>query len=194
LGEKLKIDLPSKAAAARSVAVIGLQIAEGYAAAHIHEAGGNSRGDQVEFFQRLMGGAPGDPWCADFVCSCLVKAYARFHRLPEDRDRLPGYVGAAGALLQPLSGSCAAIARSARKLKLLRSPDYVPVPADLVLFDFEGLGKPHHIGIVRSASHSVIHTIEGNTSSGIAGSQADGDGVFYRSRLRSHVYGFVHFG
>lgn len=177
----------------RSVARIGLQIAEGYAAAHIHEEGGNNRGDQVEFFQRLISGAPGDPWCADFVCSCLVKAYARFHRLPEDRVRLPGYVAAAGALMLPLSGSCVEIARSARRLKLLRSADYSPAAGDLVLFDFADRGEPHHIGFVRSADHAVIHTVEGNTSPGTHGSQADGEGVFCRVRPRQHVHGFVHF-
>jgi len=187
------IDLPTGTAAVRTVARTGLQIAEGYAAAHIHEEGGNNRGDQVEFFQKLMGGAPGDPWCADFVSTCLIKAYARFHRLPEDRDRLAGYIGAAGALLLPLSGSCVELARSARRLKLLRSPEFTPVAGDLVLFDFPGLGEPHHVGFVRSAGHAIVSTVEGNTSSGIAGSQADGDGVFCRSRPRERIYGFVHF-
>ena len=90
--------------ARRTVALAAVEIAQGYAAAHVHEEGGNNRGDQVEFFQRLIGGAPGDPWCADFVCTCLVKGYARFHRLPEERARLPELVRATGRLLLPLSG------------------------------------------------------------------------------------------
>ena len=68
----------------REIAVAALSIAEGYAAAQVHEEGGNNRGDQVEFFQRLLGGSRGDPRCADFVCTCLVKGYARAHGLAED--------------------------------------------------------------------------------------------------------------
>jgi len=45
----------------RAVARAALRIALDYAAAHVREEAGNNRGDQVEFFQRLMGGAPGIP-------------------------------------------------------------------------------------------------------------------------------------
>src|ERR1044071_6526269 len=132
----------------RAVARAALEIARGYAAAHVHEEGGNNRGDQVEFFQRLMHGVPGDPWCADFVCTCLVKGFARHHGLNEDRRHLPAYLQDASSALFPLSGYCPALAEAARRRYMFRSPEFTPQPGDLVLFDFQGPvngrpGEPH---------------------------------------------------
>ena len=179
--------------AARSIARIALEIAEAYAAARIHEEGGNNRGDQVEFYQSLMGGAPGDPWCADFVCTCLVKAYARSRGLPEDRQRLRELVAAASEALLPLSGYCPDLAHGASARGLLRAAGHQPAPGDLVLFDFHGAGEPHHVGFVCAAPgpNGLLATVEGNTSSGLAGSQADGDGVFCRQRQVGHVFGYA---
>ncbi len=166
----------------------------GYASARVHEEGGNNRGDQVEFFQRLMGGAPGDPWCADFVCTCLVKGYARSRVLPEDRVTLLNLAGSAGRQV-PLSGYCPSIASIARSRGQFRPPVFAPVPGDLVLFDFTSRGEAHHVGFVMgNRPGGLLATIEGNTSSGVAGSQSDGDGVYIRNRPRSPVYGYVHFG
>jgi hypothetical protein len=176
----------------RAIALLALQIAEGYAAAGTHEEGGNNRGDQVEFFQHLMGGAPGDSWCADFVCSCFVKGFARHFGKPEDRASLPSYVHQVGALMVPLSGSCNDLMLAARAKGILHTRDFNPFPGDIVLYDMppdNALGHPHHVGIVRSWPEVV----EGNTSSGIAGSQGDGDGVFLRTRSRADVFGFIHF-
>jgi hypothetical protein len=195
-----------RSTAARAIAQAALQIALGYAAAHIREEGGNNRGDQVEFFQRLMGGAPGDPWCADFVCTCLVKAYARCTGQDESRWALPGFVHAAGRALLPLSGYCPALAEAARTAGLLRRRGFAALPGDLVLFDFEGSGEPHHAGFVRAPvsgagvpEGAIVLTVEGNTSAGPAGAggqaagQADGDGVYLRTRACSYVFGYVHF-
>ena len=66
------------------------------------------------------------------------------------------------------------------------------MPGDLVFFDWTGAGKPHHVGIVRAAfPNGSLQTVEGNTSSRIAGSQSDGDGVFVRIRTRLHIFGFI---
>jgi hypothetical protein len=193
------------------IALLALDIAIAYAEAGVHEEGGNNRGDYPEFFQRLMGGHPGDPWCADFVCTCLVKAYARHAGQAEDRAHLPGYVHAASAMAIPLSGYCPALAEGARQKFLFRSPSFTPAPGDLVLFDFSrvslpvrvagtGEGEPHHVGFVREARpDGSLWTVEGNTSSGRVpptggGSQRDGDGVYCRTRPRTHVFGFVHLG
>lgn len=179
----------------RAIALVALSIAEGYAAAGVHEEGGNNRGDQVEFFQRLMGGAPGDSWCADFVSTCEVKAVARVLGKPEDRASLPSCVRQAGALMLPLSGSCRDIEASARAKGLLRGPDFSPCPGDLVLMDIPDAhgrrkGYSHHIGMVKAWPE----TIEGNTSNNDGGSQADGGGVYEKTRSREDVRFFVHFG
>ena len=184
---------PELEVTARSIALTALDIALAYWRAGTREEGGNNRGHQVEFFQRLMGGAPGDPWCADFVCACLVKAYARRHGSDESRTFLPGYVHAASAALLPLSGYCPALAEAARQRYRFRSREFRAAPGDLVLFDFDGVGEPHHVGfVVERRPDGTLRTVEGNTSSGEAGSQADGDGVFPRVRGCGRVFGYIH--
>ena len=180
----------------RRLAEQALQIAQGDADAVIHEEGANNRGDQVEFFQHLLGGAPGDPWCADFVSACLVKAYARLTGQPEDRLHLPDYVSAVRGHYLPLSDSCAALWKAAEGRYLARSREFLPAPGDLILFDFQNAGEPHHVGLVKRTqpADSLFTTIEGNTWSGKAGDQADGDGVYVRRRILHSVFGFIHFG
>ncbi len=63
-------------------------------------------------------------------------------------------------------------------------------PGDLVVFDFTGKKlTTNHIGLVESVSGNTLTTIEGNTSSGSAGSQSNGDGVYRRQRNVSLVIG-----
>lgn len=60
-----------------------------------------------------------------------------------------------------------------------------PRPGALVFFDFpnDGVNRISHIGIVEAVNRDgSITTIEGNTSSGSAGSQRDGGGVYRRVR------------
>lgn len=58
---------------------------------------------------------------------------------------------------------------------------------DIVFYDWDGSGDCDHVGIVESVGSSRITTIEGNTSSGNAGSQSNGDGVYRRYRTRSQI-------
>ena len=58
---------------------------------------------------------------------------------------------------------------------------------DIVFFDWDHSGDCDHVGIVESVGSSRITTIEGNTSSGNAGSQSNGDGVYRRYRTRSQI-------
>jgi len=61
-------------------------------------------------------------------------------------------------------------------------------PGDLVFFDFSGRKvSTDHIGIVESVSGDTVVTIEGNTSSGSGGSQANGDGVYRRNRSKRYI-------
>lgn len=63
---------------------------------------------------------------------------------------------------------------------------------DIVFFDWSGLrryGQEMHVGIVESVSGSYVHTIEFNTTGG-AGNQSDGGGVYRRTRHISTVVGF----
>jgi hypothetical protein len=65
-----------------------------------------------------------------------------------------------------------------------------PARGDLVCYDFDGDGQfDDHIGlvvrVVAIGPVLTLETVEGNTSSGNAGSQANGDGVFLRRRVIS---------
>ncbi|MER5638416.1 peptidoglycan-binding domain-containing protein [Kitasatospora sp. NPDC002227] len=62
---------------------------------------------------------------------------------------------------------------------------------DLVFYSW-GTGVADHVGVVvdDSAPGAELHTIEANTSSGLAGSQGNGDGVYRRTRTRGSVLGF----
>lgn len=57
-------------------------------------------------------------------------------------------------------------------------------PGDIIFYDWTGHGVAEHTGIVVSDDGTSIHTIEGNTSAGDAGSQANGGGVY--ARVRAH--------
>jgi hypothetical protein len=59
-------------------------------------------------------------------------------------------------------------------------------PGDLIFF--RNSTRICHIGFVRFVRNGVVYTTEGNTSSGSAGSQDDGGGVF--NRERTSVSGF----
>lgn len=61
-----------------------------------------------------------------------------------------------------------------------------------VVFFHNGDGVAYHVGIVLADAEpgTSVKTVEGNTSSGAAGSQNNGDGVYYRTRPRSMILGF----
>lgn len=56
-------------------------------------------------------------------------------------------------------------------------------PGDLVCFDWDDDGIADHVGIVEANYGGWLQTIEFNTSSGAAGSQSNGGGVWRRTRV-----------
>ena len=62
---------------------------------------------------------------------------------------------------------------------------------DIVFFVWDGGSSPDHVGFVEKNYGSYIQTIEGNTSSGISGSQSNGGGVYRRTRSWSTVLAVV---
>ena len=63
-------------------------------------------------------------------------------------------------------------------------------PGDVLIYDLPGTAyKTDHCGICESASGQYVTAIEGNTSSGISGSQANGDGVYRKRRPKAHIVG-----
>lgn len=134
--------------------------------AGVEEVGQNNHGPQVKKFLAEVGLPEGYAWCDAFVS---YEAHA-----------------AAGRRLPIESASVAVTFAKARELGWDVSG---PARGDLVLFDFDGDGQADdHIGIVISAGTFgrvwwKLNTVEGNTSSGRAGSQADGGGVYVRTRI-----------
>jgi hypothetical protein len=138
----------------------------------IREVGGNNRGPWVKKFLAETGLPEGYAWCDAF------QSYEEH--------------AAAGKRLPIESASVAQTFAVAQQLGWVVSR---PRRGDLVLYDFDGDGQADdHIGIITRVIHLpstkgklfgsyVLRTVEGNTSSGVAGSQGDGDGVFIRTRI-----------
>ena len=130
-------------------------------------------GNNMSMFGKWYG-MNGAAWCAMFVSYCMNKA-------------------GAGALIkgaQTAKGSAqvSAFVRHAQKKKWAKIAPSKATTGDIVIFDFPGGYETDHVGFIRKpSSKGVIHTIEGNTSGG-AGSQSNGGGVFKRDRS----YGVVH--
>ena len=133
----------------------------------IREVGGNNHGPWVKTFLAEVGLPEGYSWCDAFQSFEMDGAAG--HRLPIE------------------SASVAQTYATAKKLGWEASE---PARGDLVCYDFDGDGQfDDHIGlVVRARSLGpmlTLQTVEGNTSSGLGGSQGDGDGVFLRRRVVS---------
>lgn len=134
-----------------------------------HPAGSNW-GPKIQDWIKASGYAGPVPWCQVFV-------NAAAH---------------AGGAPQLLTGYTPTV--------LAGTGGYKPVSAsqaqagDFVFFKFPGVSSAtcDHVGILTSApSGGVVHTIEGNTSSGTYGSQNNGGMVAARTRSTSIVAGYV---
>lgn len=116
-------------------------------------------------------GLNGVAWCAIFVSYTLSHAGA-----PEI---LKGAQTAKGS---------AVVSKIKAHLKKKGAKQIKPADAtagDIVIFDFPGGYETDHVGFIRAKSNAAkkqIFTIEGNTSSGAGGSQANGGGVYKRTR------------
>ena len=112
-------------------------------------------------------------WCAIFVSWCFDQAHV-------DWDVLPSY-------------NCDQIYDRARNdnKSIILSDVHDCKPGDIVLYNFHGGSSCQHIGIIESNNGSTITTIEGNTSSGEAGSQHAGNGVWRRTRPFTHVRAII---
>lgn len=141
----------------------------------IREVGGNNQGPWVKKFLAEVGLPAGYAWCD------------AFQSYEED--------GVAGHKLPIESASVGQTYAEAVKLGWVVK---TPKRGDLVCYSWSRPGPPFadHIGVVvkvvKYGPILTLHTVEGNTSSGMAGSQSDGDGVFLRTRVigARHV-GFV---
>ena len=84
--------------------------------------------------------------------------------------------------------SCSQLMNWAKAQKKWVTGDYKP--GDVLIYDFPGNSiKTDHTGLCESWDGYYATAIEGNTSSGISGSQANGDGVYRKRRPKAHIVG-----
>lgn len=154
------------------------ELAVGIAAGYVGTVEeGVNRGPVVERFQRAVGIPPGSAWCAAFVGFVLDEA-----KRQSGRRLVPAV----------LSGVATAYVgrESVRARDVLRGVARPPV-GSLVVWR-RGATWRGHVGFVLRDDNAEVRgpawylrcgrTIEGNTSPGVGGSQADGDGVWERVR------------
>ena len=78
---------------------------------------------------------------------------------------------------------------------LVKNHQLVPVgqaqAGDLIFYDWNGDGIPDHVGICKGNNKTLkyLNVYEGNTSSGNAGSQNNGDGYYLRKRTYGNIIG-----
>jgi hypothetical protein len=136
------------------------------ARAGIREVGANNHGPWVKRFLAEVGLPEGYAWCDAF------QSYEEH--------------AAAGERLPIESASVAQTYELAKARGWLAA---IPARGDLGCINWTAAGPPFgdHIALVISArslpGYWKLQTVEGNTSSGVAGSQGDGDGVFLRTRV-----------
>jgi hypothetical protein len=129
----------------------------------VREVGGNNRGPLVEIIQESAGISPGDSWCAATLTLASKIAGAIYPR------RSNGYNPASVKSWRQWAKDHG---------KLVTTPT-----RGCIALHSSGDGVHGHIGaFVKLSGDGDAITIEGNTSSGDAGSQADGGGMFRRER------------
>jgi len=127
----------------------------------IKEATGHNDGVEVERFLKSVGRKKGDSGCAAFVSYCLTVTNHPF----------PVRSGLARSFVTK---------KSILATKVLQGQKQVET-GDLIIWQ-NGNTISGHIGFVILVKDKKYITIEGNTSSGQKGAQADGDGVYIKTR------------
>lgn len=113
------------------------------------------------------------PWCAMFVSWCFSCA----HVLPLIAQTPKGFAGVE-------------VFEAWAKAKKLTVPVAQVQAGDILLFDFHKEGRSVHTGLALGGINPNTHlidTVEGNTVGDNVGSQANGDGVYYKHRAPSTV-------
>ncbi|MDM1295285.1 peptidoglycan-binding protein [Sphingobacterium sp. N143] len=148
------LDLPSKGEVRNSI----LRIAT--AEIGVREEGGENRGLRVKEYLAYVGLGGGYPWCAAFVSWCYGQA-----GLPSPRTAWSPALFPKRRLYKPREISLGAVKT-----------------ADLFAIYSIGLGRIHHVGLVKSYKRGVLVTVEGNSN----------DRVESRRRPLSTVYAIAN--
>lgn len=115
-----------------------------------------------EKYWRWYGFQSYQPWCACFVSWCADQC---------------GYIDAG---ILPKFSHCSAGVEWFRGKGQFMDRNYVPVPGDIIFFDWGNDGSINHAGIVVNVEGGTVHTVEGNSGSMVKkGSWSVGDGRIY---------------
>lgn len=187
----------------RDIAIRAEQFGSAFAKAGIHETGFN-RGDQIEYWQRLGLGLPGQSYCQYAAYAwqekayCAVKGYLTGATDHDNRLIMLKHADEMSTRTGILrTGSCADSLAAAKQHGRYLPPTATPGVGDQVYFDMpvngHRLGHAHHTGLVRRVlPNGDIETVEANTSAGESGSQDNGQGVYVRVRSTQYVVGYMH--
>lgn len=130
----------------------------------VREVGGNNRGKWVGVFLAAVGLGEGYPWCAASMNFASQVAEAPCPKRPEyNPAAVLGWNRWADDNDTIISGA--------------------PRRGDIAMRRTSA--TTGHIGVVVRVVGNLVYSIEGNTSPGDSGSQADGGGLYRRVRLRS---------
>lgn len=140
---------------------------------------GSNRGALIDSWNRLANVPLGSSYCDAFV-------HAMFH----DAGYELGDPKADDAYCPATLALCASNGWEVRR----------PLREDVVFYDWNADGVADHVGFVEHVLAlrwrggrfvGLIRTVEANTSSGLRGSQSDGDGVYRRTRWVNSATRFV---
>lgn len=137
---------------------------------------GSNWGPRIEGWIRAAGYTSPVPWCGCFVNACLIAA-----GVPSGA----GWIGYTPYIVSRARAGTGGWSwhgpRSGRR-------------GDLALFDTPGGDPAVHVAIVEDRRNATLYqTLEGNTSPGSSGSQANGGGVFRRARSTSGHFRVIGF-
>ena len=183
----------------QALALLALKHAREFAIAGVDEKTGHNDGVQIDKFEKVFG-LQGQSWCAMFQYWCYAKAYCDLATIPYNAQNA---VDVFTACLDHLnsryvlfSPSCGTMIQGAKLRGIFheytQASDMLKIkPGHYVMYDWKkGTDTPErHIGIFDHAVVPWLHSgnqfvdVEGNTSSGDAGSQSNGGGAFIRHRL-----------
>lgn len=177
-----------------------VEIAVGTAQAHVHEVG-NNEGYEIDKYHQVCDGGPEDRYCMQAETFWALKAYADTFHI----SYTPQSIVAVLKVWKPQfardcflpSGSCGEVMRDAQRRGIWVPAGHahamgLTAPC-LVMFDWNGDGKPDHVELLIAFGSSSCDTVGANTTSGDGGNQSDGQGVYQRTRPYTHVLGYVKF-
>lgn len=134
---------------------------------------GSNRGPGITSWQNHFGSwLIGQPWCGVFVGTAV--------------ERAGGDVTARVAAVAFIEDDAK---RGINGFRAWITTHADARPGDAVVL----FGRGVHVGMVVSVDRArgIVHTVEGNTSPGTSGSQANGGGVYKRERRFSDVHGYA---